>query len=42
MLFTESEHLQTMFSEDDGSIESDKQFNSSYKTNTQKINAIVK
>ena len=28
MPFTESEHLQTMLSEDDASNESDKQFNS--------------
>ena len=42
MPFTEPEHLQTkMFSEDDTSIESDKQFNSSCKTNILRMNAIV-
>ena len=38
----ESGHLQTiMFLEEDASIESDKQFNSSCKTNIQKTKAIV-
>ena len=38
----DSEHLQTIvFLEDDASIESDKQFNSSCKTNIQKTKAIV-
>ena len=42
MPFIESEHLQTiMFSEDNASVESEKQFNSSCKTNIQKIYAIV-
>ena len=42
MPFTESEQLQTkMFSEDDASIESDKQFNSSCKINIQEMNAIA-
>ena len=41
MLFIESEHLQTMFSEDDVLIESDKQFDNSCKTNIQEINATV-
>ena len=42
MPFTESEQLPTkMFSEDDASVENDKQFNSYCKTNIQKINATV-
>ena len=40
--FIESEHLQAIpFSEDDASIEGNKNFNSSYKANIQKGNPIV-